>query len=102
MRIQAAVNARGVIFFPPGQYLISAPLTFTQEWPGVQFMGCGSEQSMLFGGVKGYLIDRPTFDNTNSGVRELAKKGRRTRRRRAIQELEPTPELRLWRMWRVS
>jgi hypothetical protein len=62
-----AVNARGAIFFPPGQYLISAPLTFTQEWPRVQFMGCGSEQSMLFGGVNGYLIDRPTFDNTNSG-----------------------------------
>src|SRR5437660_1399296 len=44
--IQATVNwtaseGRGVIFFPPGEYKVTSPITFNSLGPGIHFLGVG-------------------------------------------------------------
>lgn len=62
--IQAALDAaqnsqNGTVFFPPGTYLVDAPLTLSTNgnYPGYCLVGCGTS-SVITGSVNGYLIDR--------------------------------------------
>jgi hypothetical protein len=67
--IQAAVNwtsnaHRGVIFFPPGTYLTSAPIDLSaNQETGLIFRGCGLA-SLITGNFAGYILDR----NQSNGV----------------------------------
>jgi hypothetical protein len=71
--IQNAVNwtttaNRGVIFFPPGTYNITAPITYNYDGElSIIFRGVG-RLSKLTGNFAGYILDRSN-NNPTSGVR---------------------------------
>jgi hypothetical protein len=55
---------RGVIFFPPGQYFVSSPITFNYDGEiSIIFRGVG-KASMLVGNFAGYILDRSTIHAT--------------------------------------
>jgi hypothetical protein len=56
--IQAAVNTRGVIFFPPGNYPVSAPISFATG-PQPQYVRLLGHHAFINGNVNGYIFDRP-------------------------------------------
>jgi hypothetical protein len=63
--IQAAINAsgsgrKGTIFFPPGSYKITSPLTLNDDvvpFDSIIMRGCG-DSSYIFGYFNGYLVNR--------------------------------------------
>ena len=71
--IQKAVNwtsgaNRGVIFFPPGTYKVSAPITFNYDGEhSIIFQGVGN-LSTITGNFPGYILDRSN-GNPTSGIR---------------------------------
>jgi Pectate lyase superfamily protein len=73
--IQAAVDwtsaaHRGVIFFPPGTYKITAPITFNYDGGlSIIFQGSGN-LSTLTGNFAGAILSRTTT-NTTGGVRVI-------------------------------
>jgi Pectate lyase superfamily protein len=54
--IQAAVDQQGTIYFPPGQYRITRPISLAPE--GAQYDLVGA-RSFIFGDFDGYLFDCP-------------------------------------------
>jgi hypothetical protein len=62
--------ARGVIFFPPGTYRVTAPITFNYDGDfSIVFQGAG-RLSSLTGNFAGYILDRSTT-NPTTGVRVI-------------------------------
>lgn len=70
--IQAAVNwttgpNRGTIYFPLGQYKVSAPITFNYDGPlSIVFRGDGAA-SQLVANFPGYVLDRSNSNPTSGG-----------------------------------
>jgi hypothetical protein len=62
--IQAAVNTRAVIFFPPGKYEVSRPISFASgpEFNGIRVFG---HRAWISGNFPGYIFDRPPIDVEN-------------------------------------
>lgn len=70
--IQAAVNwtsslNRGTIFFPPGTYKVTAPITFNDTGAlNICFRGAGQGVSVISGfNVSGYVLDRTNVTPSN-------------------------------------
>lgn len=77
--INAAVNAtaggaKGLVFFPPGKYRTTGPITYNSDGDGhsVIFQGVG-DLSEIFGNFPGYIFDRSVANPTPgvNVVREL-------------------------------
>lgn len=82
--IQAAINAAlasgtialgsssgATVFFPPGVYVTSAPLTFGGFNSSIRLIGSGRNCSAIVGNHAGYIIDKPEEDPDEAQNLEL-------------------------------
>jgi Pectate lyase superfamily protein len=63
---------RGVIFFPPGTYKVTGPITFDGDGISIIFQGVGS-QSRLIGSHADYILKRAGVFNPTAGLRVIEK-----------------------------
>jgi Pectate lyase superfamily protein len=68
--IQAAVDTRGVIFFPPGRYRVSQPISFASGTTPSSIRIFG-HHAFVTGGFSGYVFDRPSSSATGVDSGEL-------------------------------
>jgi Pectate lyase superfamily protein len=57
--IQAAINRGGTVYFPPGLYIVSRPITFLGS-ASLDFVG--AKNSWVQGAFDGYVFDCPVWD----------------------------------------
>ena len=66
-------DKRGTIYFPPGNYIIDAPITLNSRGsPTIIFRGDGAA-STITGNFQGYIIDRAPVYNPSSGTKVVEK-----------------------------
>jgi Pectate lyase superfamily protein len=68
--IQAAFDTRGVIFFPPGRYRVSQPISFASgtQHSSIRVFG---HHAFVSGNFPGYVFDRPSSSATGTDSGEL-------------------------------
>jgi hypothetical protein len=68
--IQAALDTRGVIFFPPGRYHVSQPISFASgtQHSSIRVFG---HHALVTGSFPGYIFDRPSSSATGTDSGEL-------------------------------
>jgi Pectate lyase superfamily protein len=64
--LRSLANMGGVIFFPPGQYVVNSAITLPNN---IHILGCGAQQSIIAGGMSGGCIFvRPNIDDNGQGI----------------------------------
>lgn len=65
---------RGIIFFPPGNYLINSPLSLSYNGPlNINIMGSGAMSTQISCGFSGYIFDRSLGTPSNTGSMVIEK-----------------------------